>query len=66
MTKATDAINADPININNGNGDQDSVPLGQKKVVTIKGDNGGEIRYQCGNHAFMKGIIHISHHGGHS
>jgi plastocyanin len=61
MTKAGDAINADPININNGNGEHDAVPQGEKRVVTIKGDNGGEIRYQCGIHGtFMNGVIHIS------
>ena len=67
VTDPGDAINADPININNGNGNQDAVsPVPQKRVVTIEGESGGEIRYYCGIHGqFMKGIIHISHDGGH-
>ena len=61
VTEPGDAINADPININNGNGDLDPVPPGQKRVVTIKGTNGGEVRYHCGIHGtFMNGVIHIS------
>jgi len=60
-----DAINAEPININNGSGDLGAVLQGQKKVVTIKGMSGGKITYHCGIHgAHMSGIIHISH-GGH-
>ena len=73
VTDPGDAINANAININNGHGEHDSVPLGQKRVVTIKGENGGEIKYHCGNHSTMKGIIHIhipqddghGDHGGH-
>jgi plastocyanin len=62
LTEQGDAINADPININNGGGDTDAVsPVPQTRVVTITGNSGGEIRYQCGIHGpGMKGIIHIS------
>jgi FtsP/CotA-like multicopper oxidase with cupredoxin domain len=57
---------AEAISIMNENGGSPKVPVGQRKVV-IKGEDGGEIRYQCGVHgASMPGIIHISHHGGHS
>jgi plastocyanin len=56
------STNADPININNGGGDIDAVsPVPQTKVVTVTGNSGGEIRYQCGIHgSMMPGVIHIS------
>jgi plastocyanin len=62
MTEPGDAINADPISINNGGGDTDAVsPVPQTRKVTIKGDSGGQITYHCGIHGpAMKGIIHIS------
>jgi len=62
VTAPENSINAEPISINNGGGDFDAVlPVPQKKVITIKGKSGGEIRYQCGIHGeFMSGIIHIS------
>jgi FtsP/CotA-like multicopper oxidase with cupredoxin domain/plastocyanin len=61
------STNADPISINNGGGDTDAVsPVPQTRVVTITGNGGGEIRYQCGIHgSMMPGVIHISNNGGH-
>jgi plastocyanin len=59
--KTESAKDADPITINNGNGDFDAVPVPQKRVVTIKGKSGGVIRYYCGIHGpSMNGTIHIS------
>jgi plastocyanin len=57
VTEQGDAINADPISINNGGGGTDAVsPVPQKKVVTINGKSGGEIRYHRGIHGtFMNG-----------
>jgi len=62
VTGPGEAIDADPISINNGAGGTDAVsPVPQTRVVTITGNSGGEIRYQCGIHGpSMKGIIHIS------
>ena len=51
---------ADPITINNGEGDSDPVPEGEKREVTINGQPGGVIEYQCGIHGpSMSGTIHI-------
>jgi plastocyanin len=63
VTDPDNAIDADPININNGGGDFDAVsPIPQTRVITIKGKSGGEIRYHCGIHGpHMNGIIRISH-----
>jgi plastocyanin len=62
VTGPGEAINADPISINNGAGDTDAVsPVPQTRVVTITGNSGGEIRYHCGIHGtMMDGVIHIS------
>ena len=62
VTEPGDAIHAEPISINNGGGDFDAVsPVPQQRIVTIKGEHGGEIRYHCGIHGtMMNGIIHIS------
>lgn len=55
-----DPQNADPININNGGGPQDPVPVGQQREVTINGDPGEVIEYQCGIHGpGMSGTIRI-------
>jgi len=60
------STNAQPISINNGGGNGDAVPVSQTRVVTITGNSGGEIRYQCGIHgSMMPGVIHISNNGGH-
>ena len=61
------STNAQPISINNGGGDTNAVsPVPQTRVVTITGNSGGEIRYQCGIHgSMMPGVIHISNNGGH-
>jgi hypothetical protein len=32
-----------PPNINNGGGDTDAIPLGQKRSITVSGNPGGEI-----------------------
>ncbi len=50
-----------PININNGGGPTDAVsPLGPR-AVTITGNSGDTINYQCGIHgAAMPGTIHIT------
>ncbi len=50
-----------PININNGAGPTDAVsPLGPR-AVTISGNSGDTINYQCGIHgAGMAGTIHIT------
>ena len=62
VTGPGEAIDADPISINNGAGGTDAVsPVPQTRVVTITGNSGGEIRYQCGIHgSMMPGVIHIS------
>src|SRR6476620_4336712 len=62
VTGPGEAIDADPISINNGAGGTDAVsPVPQSRVVTVTGNSGGEIRYHCGIHGLgMKGIIHIS------
>jgi plastocyanin len=61
-TVKTVSVNmADPITINNGGGDQDGIPTGQKKTVTINGMSGGEISYECGIHgASMSGKIKVA------
>ncbi len=54
---------ADPITINNGGGDLDAVPQGQRREVTINGMAGGVIEYHCGIHGpGMSGIIRIEGH----
>jgi plastocyanin len=60
MTVSTTGA-AVPININNGGGPMDAVsPLGPK-AVTITGNSGDTINYQCGIHgAGMAGTIHIT------
>jgi plastocyanin len=64
MTDST-TNDAHPININNGGGDTDAILDVPKTIkVTIEGKS-GEIRYRCGIHASMKGIIRISDDGGH-
>jgi plastocyanin len=58
--QTTSASMAKPITINNGGGDTDPVPAGEKREVTINGEPGGVIEYQCGIHgAFMSGTIRI-------
>ena len=58
--KTTSASMADPITINNGRGDTDDVPQGEKREVTINGSSGGMIEYECGIHGpSMSGIISI-------
>jgi plastocyanin len=58
--KTTNAQNADPITINNGGGNADAIPAGETREVTINGEPGGVIEYQCGIHgAFMSGTIRI-------
>jgi FtsP/CotA-like multicopper oxidase with cupredoxin domain len=55
------ATNADPININNGHGNTDPVPVPRQINVTITGNSGGQIRYYCGIHGRdMNGTINIS------
>ena len=59
--KTVSANMADPITINNGGGDQDGIPTGQQKTVTINGMSGGEISYECGIHgAGMSGKIKVA------
>jgi plastocyanin len=67
VTGPGEAINADPISINNGSGDRDAVsPVPQTRVVTVTGNSGGQITYHCGIHGpDMNGVIHISNNGGH-
>src|SRR5574342_248863 len=56
--KKTSASMADPITINNGGGDTDDVPQGEKREVTINGSSDGMIEYECGIHGpSMSGII---------
>jgi len=56
----TRAIMADPITINNGRGDSNPIPAGEKREVTINGQPGGVIEYECGIHcASMSGSIRI-------
>jgi FtsP/CotA-like multicopper oxidase with cupredoxin domain/plastocyanin len=59
--------NAQPISINNGGGNNDAVsPVPRTRVVTVTGNSGGEINYQCGIHGtMMTGVIHISNNGDH-
>jgi plastocyanin len=67
----TNVNKADPITINNGGGDTDAVPPGEKREVTINGEPGGVIEYWCGIHTtMMRGTIRIEspmgpHGGGH-
>ena len=57
--KTISASMADPITINNG-GDFDPVGVGEQREVTINGQPGGVIHYQCGIHeALMSGTIRI-------
>ncbi len=59
--KTTSAIEAEPITINNGGGDSDAVPQGEKREVTINGSSRGVIEYECGIHGpGMSGIIRIA------
>ena len=59
--KTTSASMADPITINNGGGDTDAVPQGEKREVTINGMPGGVIEYECGIHGpSMTGTIRIA------
>jgi plastocyanin len=54
------AVGADPIEINNGGGPGDAVPVGQTRTVMINGTPGGKIDYTCGIHGPpMVGTIHI-------
>ena len=54
------AVGADPIEINNGGGPGDAVPVGQTRTVMINGTPGGKIDYTCGIHGSpMDGTIHI-------
>lgn len=49
------------IEINNGGGPADAVPAGDLRTVTISGNPGDQINYQCGIHgAGMSGTIIIS------
>jgi hypothetical protein len=49
-----------PPNINNGGGDKDAIPIGQKRTITVSGNPGGRIPYHCGIHGVtMDGVIHI-------
>jgi plastocyanin len=58
--QTTNANNADPIDINNGGGPFDAVPVGEQREVTINGQPGGVIEYQCGIHGQgMQGTIRI-------
>jgi plastocyanin len=64
--ETTNANNADRIDINNGGGPMDAVPVGQKIEVTIKGEPGGVIEYWCGIHReMMRGTIKIVEDGMH-
>ena len=58
--KTVSASNADPITINNGGGNTDAIPAGETREVTINGEPGGVIEYQCGIHGpGMSGTIRI-------
>ena len=58
--KTTSASMAEPITINNGEGERDAVPQGEKREVIINGSSGGMIEYECGIHGQgMIGIIRI-------
>jgi hypothetical protein len=55
----TNASMADPININGGEV-SDPIPVGEKREVTIVGQPGGVIEFQCGIHGpSMSGTIRI-------
>lgn len=59
--KTTSAIETEPLTINNGGGDTDAVPAGEKREVTINGSSRGVIEYECGIHGpAMSGVIHIA------
>ena len=48
------------ITINNGGGDLDPVPAGDQRTVTITGNPGDQVDYECGIHgAGMPGTIQI-------
>ena len=52
---------ASSIEINNGGGPADAIPVGQTKTVTVTGNSNDEINYMCGIHgAGMSGKITIS------
>lgn len=54
------AVGADPIEINNGGGPGDAVPAGQTRHVVIHGTPGGKIDYNCGIHGpGMPGTIRV-------
>jgi FtsP/CotA-like multicopper oxidase with cupredoxin domain len=56
----TSNVNADPVNINNGGGPVDAVPVPSLRSVVISGSSGGSIQYQCGIHgATMTGTIQL-------
>jgi hypothetical protein len=56
----TNASMADPININSGEGSSDPIPVGEKREVTMNGQPGGVIEFQCGIHGpSMSGTIRI-------
>ena len=56
----TQAVNADPIELNNGGGPLDAVPAGQFRHVMINGTPGGKIDYKCGIHGVsMTGTIRV-------
>jgi plastocyanin len=49
-----------PSNINNGGGDTDAIPVGQKRTITVNGNPCGEIPYYCGIHGLgMNGAVYI-------
>ena len=56
----TQAVNADPIELNNSGGPGDPVPAGQFRHVVINGTPGGKIDYMCGIHGVsMTGTIRV-------
>ena len=58
--RTTEATHAMPITINNGP-DETPVPTGEHRPVTITGEPGGVIKYECGIHPDqMKGEIHLT------
>jgi FtsP/CotA-like multicopper oxidase with cupredoxin domain/plastocyanin len=59
--KTISATSATAITINNGGGDFDPIPVGQKKTVMVMGSAGGVIKYECGIHGpSMPGEIHLT------
>src|SRR5215218_10063489 len=58
VTTPVPPAGADPIEVNNGGGPGDAVPVGQTRTVMIMGTPGAEIDYICGIHgAAMSGKI---------